>query len=78
LIQLAQTLTKAQEFQRAAELYETIARRLPADVGAMLNVALARFQIGRRDDALEALKRALELDPEHPTAQQLLRQWRAR
>lgn len=60
---------------RAAEaitLWESALRRNPGLMEARLNLAVARFRAGNREAAGAELKKALDWEPDHPTARRLL------
>ena len=59
-----------QEWDKAIELLEERVAQQPESGGPMYNLACAEARDGRRDDALEHLSRAVELDPRYRTLAQ--------
>lgn len=57
----------------AAELLGPIARLDPRNVGLQLNLAQAFARLGRRDEAVAAVRRALQAEPGNPQAQAMLK-----
>jgi tetratricopeptide (TPR) repeat protein len=55
-------------FSAAAMMFERVLDTAPDDVDALVRLADARWRGGRREEALEPLKRAVELEPTHGTA----------
>ena len=58
----------------AAVLFEEAARLDPSKATARFNLAIARLQQGRHDDAISLLREALRLDPTYAQAAGALRE----
>jgi serine/threonine protein kinase len=58
-------------FAAAAKLYAQLTKLDPSDAHAWVNLGLADENLGRRDAAIEALRRALSLSPDGPSAEAL-------
>ena len=71
-INLGGSLMKRSRTREAMALWESALRRNPGLIEARLNLAVARFRAGERDAALAELKLALEWEPDHAVARQLL------
>jgi len=52
------------EYDKAAEFFEQLLDERPDDSGVLYNLACAESLTGKREQALEHLKRAVELDPD--------------
>jgi tetratricopeptide (TPR) repeat protein len=61
-------LLRERRFSAAAMAFERVLQAAPDDVDALVRLADARWRGGRREEALEPAKRALELEPNHGTA----------
>lgn len=59
----AMTLLQQGRFAEAASIYKAILRREPKNIGAANLFGVASIQAGRPEDAVAAITRALELDP---------------
>lgn len=51
------------DYERAIEVGEELLARHPDEANVLFNVACCEARVGRRDSALEHLRRALELRP---------------
>lgn len=52
------------EYDKAVEAFEQLLAETPDDSGVLYNLACAESLTGKREEALEHLKRAVELDPD--------------
>ena len=59
------------EYEQALALYRAHADLAPDDPTVHANTGVTLYFLGRRDEALASLERALELDPTHDTARRL-------
>jgi tetratricopeptide (TPR) repeat protein len=57
-------LARAGEWDRAAEMTAAGLEQYPDNPSILYNLACYEAQAGRREDALEHLRRAVEIDPE--------------
>ena len=65
---------RLKEFDRAIEVAERLTREYPSSPQGYAWLSFAHAQLGRRGEAIRALERALELDPENAQAhRELLR-----
>jgi protein O-mannosyl-transferase len=69
---LADALFSQEKFAEAIDQYRPFLAARPADAGGQMNFAIALANIGRRDDATRAFRRAVELNPSDTTARQNL------
>jgi tetratricopeptide (TPR) repeat protein len=60
---LAYNYIKMQDWENAAEIYETILERDATDVDALVQYASIQSQLDRPDEAVVYFKKALEIDP---------------
>ena len=60
--------------EKAASAFRQVLARNPRDVAALTGAAAAAHLIGRDDDAISSLKRALQIDPDYVTASYMLGQ----
>ena len=60
-----------QEYEQALALYRAHADLAPDDPTVHANTGVTLYFLGRRDEALASLERALALDPTHDTARRL-------
>ncbi len=51
------------KYAEALAEYQTLARRYPDNAGLYHQIGLMQLRLGRKDEALEALKKSIELDP---------------
>ncbi len=65
-------LTTSGDFEKAARRYEELLRLTPESPGVHLNFARVLFRIGRRDEAITHLQKALELKPDFTEAKKEL------
>ena len=65
---IAVAIASEGEHERSLSLFEPLVERFPDSAALWVNLAVAYDELGRRDEALQALERALELDPEDPEA----------
>jgi tetratricopeptide (TPR) repeat protein len=72
--QLGRLLTADGRFTEALPHYEAVARLLPRDAAAQVNAGALHFRLGNREAALPLLRRALEIEPGHAAAAEVLRQ----
>lgn len=64
----ADSALRNQQWTLAEQSYENILEQVPARNAMVLNnLAFARMQLGKRDEALEAALEAVKLEPEHPS-----------
>ena len=63
LMERAEKRAQAGEYTRAVELYERLLKLDPSVQPAWRNLAMARMELGRNDEARDALIDALRLDP---------------
>lgn len=63
---------QARRWQEALTALESWCEAMPRDASAWLNRGFCLLQLGRASDAVEALRRCLELRPDQPRADQLL------
>jgi peroxin-5 len=68
----ARALARNRQFAEAAQQWEDVVRRAPAQTDARLSLAIALLQIGRVDDAARHLREVLRLDPGNETAKKAL------
>ncbi|MDE0101454.1 MAG: tetratricopeptide repeat protein [Bryobacterales bacterium] len=66
-----------QEYEQALALYRVHADLAPDDPTVHANTGVTLYFLGRRDEALASLERALQLDPTHNTARRLAAELRA-
>ncbi len=66
--QNALTAFRNGEWARAEQDYRHLLRRLPNEPSLYVNLAAVRRALGHREEAVDLLKRALELAPEHTNA----------
>lgn len=55
-------------YRAAIQLYEALLEKTPDDADVLNDVALAHYQLGRPDEAIAHLERALNVDPSHEAA----------
>ncbi|UJR80917.1 tetratricopeptide repeat protein [Sandaracinus amylolyticus] len=55
-------------YPRAIELWRGLVRTFPRDATLRVNLGLALFKTGQPEDALDHVRRALEIEPEHARA----------
>ena len=60
-----------QEYEQALALYRSHANLAPDDPTVHANTGVTLYFLDRREEALESLERALQLDPDHETARRL-------
>ncbi len=60
-----------QEYEQALALYRAHADLVPANPTVHANTGVTLYFLGRHDEALASLERALQLDPTHDTARRL-------
>jgi Flp pilus assembly protein TadD len=60
---LGNELSKAGEFQKAAEEYQKVLDIEPENVDAMTNLGVAYYNLGKLDDAIDVYLTAVELAP---------------
>ena len=60
-----------QEYEQALALYRAHANLIPDDPIVHANTGVTLYFLGRREEALVSLERALQLDPNHETARRL-------
>ena len=65
---LARLHFSQQDYTEALRNFETLAKIQPDDAGAITNVGVALFHLGRSEEALNRLDEALALDPTYETA----------
>lgn len=69
---LAHTCFLEDQFLKAEKLYRRLLEKNPKDATAQLGVASCLVNLGKTDEAIEALQRVLEMVPEAPSANHLL------
>jgi len=57
------TLYSAGEFEKAAETYERLLAETPGNASFLYNLACSEAQLGRKEQALEHLRQAVEANP---------------
>jgi protein O-GlcNAc transferase len=72
LVVLANALEAQGRLAEAADALEAAATLLPDDAGVWFNLADLMLRMERRERAEAAVRRLLELDPEHPAGQAML------
>jgi len=70
---LARALMLDQQPAVAAELYADLARRFPQNPVFLCNLGVTLYQAGKKQEAIESFRRALEIDPELSDARENLR-----
>ena len=58
----------AGEYEKGTELLNAVAQRAPGDAAPYINLAVAYEKMGNLSAAEENLKKALDINPEHPVA----------
>jgi tetratricopeptide (TPR) repeat protein len=66
--ELASSLIRLGRHREAAAELETVVSEFPDDAAAWYNLGIARDELGRPEQAREAWRKALEVDPGHPLA----------
>lgn len=66
---LGRTQMLSGDMQQAVSTFRTLANVEPTSVRAHMRAADAYGKLGNRDGAIASLRRALEIDPQHPSAQ---------
>jgi Tfp pilus assembly protein PilF len=61
-------LLKAGEYEKGTDLMQNVAQRSPGQTAPYINLAMAYEKMGKLPAAEESIKKALELNPEHPVA----------
>lgn len=59
---------KAGELEKGADLLTTVTQRAPGQAAPLINLAVAYEKMGNLTAAEENLKKALEINPDHPVA----------
>lgn len=59
---------EAGEYKKGTDLLNTVAQRAPGDAAPYINLAVAYERMGNLSAAEENLKKALNINPEHPVA----------
>lgn len=69
---LGGALYASREFSNALSAYDQAIRADSSDTSSMSNAALILIKLERYDEAIEYLKRALRIEPQHPRTRRLL------
>jgi tetratricopeptide (TPR) repeat protein len=72
LNRMAITLRKNGQFEESIVYYREVTRLAPRDVGVYYNVAVAFIEWSRKEKAVQALEKALEIKPDFEAANKLL------
>ena len=60
------------DFEAALYFSQSALDRSPEEIGYLVNLGKAYAQLGRRDEAIAQWKKALEINPNHDTARELI------
>ncbi len=72
LFKMAEANVLLGDYDRALELYASVARSRPRDPDALLELGRTQLQLGRIEEARHSLERVLKLAPGHQEAKRLL------
>ncbi|MBW2621464.1 MAG: tetratricopeptide repeat protein [Deltaproteobacteria bacterium] len=72
LNRMAISLRKNGQFEESLAYYREVSRLAPRDEGVYYNVAVAFIEWGRKEKAVQALEKALEIKPDFEAASKLL------